>query len=94
MVVPSGTMKRAVAARTPSFRSAVVRLTGITAAELEVEAKLDGEEIDGAKVWDFVRDGHADKVAIYCQADVERVRSVYRRINFEAAQEWPEVVSA
>jgi hypothetical protein len=64
---------------------------------LEIPTKgseLDGEEIDGAKVWDFVRDGYADKVAIYCQADVERVRSVYQRINFEEAQQWPEVASA
>ena len=64
---------------------------------LEIPTKgseLDGEEIDGAKVWDFVRDGYADKVAIYCQADVERVRSVYRRLNFEEVQQLPEVVSA
>ena len=42
-----------------------------------------GEEIDGSMVWGFVRDGKIDLVAKYCAADVERVREIYKRLNFE-----------
>ena len=41
-----------------------------------------GVEIDGSKVWDFVRDGRLDLVAEYCRADVERVRAIHRRLTF------------
>lgn len=41
-----------------------------------------GEEIDGSKVWDFVRAGRIAEVAKYCNADVERVRAIYNRMNF------------
>ena len=44
--------------------------------------ELGGEEIDGSKVWDFVQAGRVCDVATYCMADVERVRRVYRRMNF------------
>ncbi|KGA31157.1 hypothetical protein [Pectobacterium odoriferum] len=44
-----------------------------------------GEEIDGSKVWDFVRDGKIDKVAKYCAADVERVRNIFKRMTFSDA---------
>ena len=44
--------------------------------------ELGGEEIDGSKVWDFVKDGRVCDVATYCMADVERVRQVYKRMNF------------
>ena len=40
------------------------------------------DEIDGSKVWDFVAAGRVADVAKYCAADVERVRAVYRRLNF------------
>ncbi len=52
--------------------------------------ELGGEEIDGSKVWDFVKAGRVCDVATYCMADVERVRKVYKRMNFitdEAYQE-------
>lgn len=48
-------------------------------------SELDGEEIDGAKVWDFVRDGRIADVATYCAADVERTRAIYRRMTFAKA---------
>lgn len=41
-----------------------------------------GEDIDGSKVWDFVRDGRIDEVAEYCRADVERVRAIHQRLTF------------
>jgi len=46
-------------------------------------SELDGEDIDGSKVWGLVRDGRADAVAVYCKADVERVRRVHRRMTFQ-----------
>lgn len=44
-------------------------------------SELD-EEIDGSKVWQFVQDGKIEQVATYCAADVERVRAIYKRMNF------------
>ncbi len=45
-------------------------------------SELDGEEIDGAKVWDYVQAGRIEEVATYCAADVERVRALHRRMTF------------
>lgn len=36
----------------------------------------------GADVWPAVQEGRLAEVAEYCRADVERVRAVYRRMNF------------
>lgn len=36
----------------------------------------------GADVWPAVQEGRIGEVAEYCRADVERVRAVYRRMNF------------
>ena len=47
---------------------------------LNIEQKGD---IDGSKVWQAVRDGRIDEVAEYCAKDVERVRAIYKRMNFE-----------
>lgn len=41
-----------------------------------------GDEIDGSKVWDFVKAGKLADVAIYCGGDVERVREVHQRMTF------------
>ena len=41
-----------------------------------------GEEIDGSKVWDFVRDGRIADVAKYCAGDVERTRHIHKRLTF------------
>lgn len=41
-----------------------------------------GEEIDGSKVWDFVKAGRIEDVAKYCAGDVERVRQLHKRMTF------------
>lgn len=43
-------------------------------------------DIDGSKVWDYVRDGRIAEVAEYCRRDVAMTRALYKRMNFlEAA---------
>lgn len=42
----------------------------------------EGEYIDGSRVWDFVKRGEIEKVAVYCKADVVRCREVYKRMTF------------
>jgi hypothetical protein len=49
---------------------------------LDAKGSEIGEEIDGSKVWDFVKDGRIEDVAKYCEGDVERTRQVYKRLNF------------
>lgn len=49
-------------------------------------SELDGEEIDGSKVWDFVKAGRIKDVATYCAADVERVRLIHKRMTFEGVE--------
>ncbi len=39
-------------------------------------------DIDGSKVWDYVRDGRIAEVAAYCADDVKRARAVHRRMTF------------
>jgi predicted PolB exonuclease-like 3'-5' exonuclease len=46
-----------------------------------------GEDIDGSKVWDFVKAERIEEVALYCRADVDRVRRVYKRLMFESVAE-------
>jgi 3'-5' exonuclease len=41
-----------------------------------------GDEIDGSKVWDFVKDGRIADVATYCAGDVARVREIHKRMTF------------
>ncbi|WP_338383709.1 hypothetical protein [Yersinia pseudotuberculosis] len=52
---------------------------------LDLKGSEIGEDIDGSKVWDFVRDGKIDLVAKYCAGDVERVRHIFNRMNFTDA---------
>jgi len=40
-------------------------------------------EIDGSKVWDYVKAGKLDEVADYCRKDVEATRQVYKRMTFQ-----------
>ena len=47
---------------------------------LRIEGKPD--DIDGSKVWDFVKAGNVKRVAEYNCDDVEKVRAIYNRINF------------
>jgi hypothetical protein len=49
---------------------------------LDAKGSEIGEEIDGSKVWDFVKNGRIEDVATYCEGDVERTRQVYKRLNF------------
>lgn len=47
-------------------------------------SEFDGDEdIDGSKVWDYVRDGKIATVARYCEGDVDRTWAMYQRMNFE-----------
>jgi 3'-5' exonuclease len=43
------------------------------------------DDIDGSKVWDFVQEGKIKQVANYCAADVEKVRSIHKRMTFQNA---------
>jgi len=51
--------------------------------KLDAKGAEIGEEIDGSKVWDFVKDGRIADVAKYCGGDVERTRSIHKRLSFE-----------
>ena len=42
-----------------------------------------GDEIDGSRVWEFVKAGKLDRVEAYCIGDVRRTRSMYRRLHFK-----------
>jgi len=44
-----------------------------------------GDEIDGSKVWDFIREGRIADVAAYCGGDVARAREMHRRLTFVTA---------
>lgn len=53
------------------------RILGIDAKGSEL-----GDEIDGSKVWDFVKEGRIKDVATYCAGDVHRAREAHRRLTF------------
>jgi len=42
----------------------------------------DDSGMDGSQVWDRVQAGELAKVASYCDDDVDRVRQLFRRMNF------------
>jgi hypothetical protein len=44
-----------------------------------------GDEIDGSKVWDFVKAGKIADVATYCAGDVARVQELHARMTFAGA---------
>lgn len=48
-------------------------------------------ELDGSKVWDFVKSGRIAEVADYCAADVTATRAVYKRMTFSAVPIIPPV---
>lgn len=56
------------------------KVFGIAAKGSEIE-----DEIDGSKVWEFVKSGRIDDVAKYCAGDVERVRQIHKRLTFSVA---------
>ena len=41
-----------------------------------------GDEIDGNKVWDFVKAGRIEDVAKYCGGDVSRTRDIHKKLTF------------
>lgn len=49
---------------------------------LDAKGSEIGEEIDGSKVWDFVKAGRVADVSEYCGGDVVRTRDIYKRLNF------------
>lgn len=53
------------------------RVLGIDAKGSEL-----GDEIDGSRVWDFVKAGRIAEVATYCAGDVHRAREAHRRLTF------------
>ncbi|MDE3023709.1 MAG: hypothetical protein KGI54_17985 [Pseudomonadota bacterium] len=46
-------------------------------------AELNGEDIDGSMVWDFIKAGRIEDVATYCAGDVMRTREIYKRLTFK-----------
>jgi predicted PolB exonuclease-like 3'-5' exonuclease len=42
-------------------------------------------ELDGSKVWQFVKDGRIAEVEAYCKRDVEAARAIWRRMTFATA---------
>lgn len=47
---------------------------------------FDGKgDIDGSKVWDYVRDGRIAEVAEYCRGDIDRTRLLFNRMTFAEA---------
>lgn len=41
-------------------------------------------ELDGSKVYDYYQAGKYEEICQYCNADVETVRAIYRRMIFQA----------
>jgi hypothetical protein len=54
------------------------RVLGVDAKGSEL-----GDEIDGSKVWDFVKAGRIEDVVTYNGGDVRRARDLYRRLTFQ-----------
>lgn len=52
---------------------------------LGIEGKAEG--LDGSKVWDAIKEGRIEEVAGYCDGDVERTRSIYKRLTFQETAE-------
>jgi predicted PolB exonuclease-like 3'-5' exonuclease len=44
------------------------------------------EGIDGSRVYDYFCAGCDEEIADYCMRDVELVRQIYRRMNFEEGE--------
>jgi hypothetical protein len=51
-------------------------------AALGIEGKP--EDIDGSKVWDFVKAGDVERVAEYNRDDVEKNREIFHRLRFSS----------
>lgn len=59
---------------------------GISQDDLCFALGLEGKpnDIDGSKVWDFVKAGQVKRVAEYNIHDVEQNRKIYKRMTFQA----------
>lgn len=44
-----------------------------------------GNDIEGSEVWGCVQRGELEAVIAHCEADVERVRHIYRRLTFSGS---------
>lgn len=51
---------------------------------LGIQGKPD--DIDGSKVWDFVKAGNVERVSEYNRDDVEKCREIYRRLTFSISR--------
>lgn len=40
------------------------------------------DDIDGSKVWDYIKEGRIKEVADYCEGDVTRTRECFKRMTF------------
>lgn len=49
------------------------------------------DDVDGSKVWDFVKAGNVAKVAEYCSFDVDVSEKMYNRLEFKHLEALPEV---
>lgn len=41
-------------------------------------------DIDGSRVWQFIKDGQIERVAEYCKDDIEQSRQIYKRLCFRS----------
>lgn len=61
-------------------------ISGNSTSNLDALCKAMGMpgkgDIDGSKVWDYVKEGRVEEVAEYCKADVDRTRELHRRMTF------------
>lgn len=74
------TMLAWAGARNRVGQDKLCRVLGIDAKGSEL-----GDEIDGSRVWDFVREGRITDVAKYCGGDVVRAREIHQRLTFAQA---------
>lgn len=65
----------------------MIEWSGKTSGSLDKICKAFGYEgkgdIDGSKVWDYVKDGKIKEVAEYCKDDVRKTRDLYNRMTFQ-----------
>lgn len=48
-------------------------------------------DMDGSKVWDYVKAGRIAEVADYCADDVRKVRAVWQRMTFATVEQFEDV---
>ena len=73
-----GTVRPGLRASTAGGTGGRIKLDALCKA-LGIEGKPD--DIDGSKVWDFVKAGEHQKVCDYCADDVRKTREIYQRMT-------------